>query len=236
MEKIILPLWKPDAVDGDDFREQLLALGEPLLADDSVRGLRLAVADGAVAAAGHRRMCSNEPLPDGLLSAWVDQARERAALEAALAPVVDHFECYLVTEAEPLVNRTHLAVPGQRGYGMCQVVFLERPPRLTEQEWLEIWQGSHTRVAIDTQSTFGYRQNVIVRPLTQGARPYAAMIEEHFPPEAMASDDAFYAAGGDAGLLQDNMQAMMDSCARFIDFDKIDVIPMSDYLIRPVAP
>ena len=62
-----------------------------------------------------------------------------------------------------------------------------------------------------------------------------AVVEENFPPEAMASDHAFYATGGDEALLQKNMNAMIESCTRFIDFQKIDVIPMSEYLIKPVS-
>jgi hypothetical protein len=91
-------------------------------------------------------------------------------------------------------------------------------------------------VAIDTQSTFGYRQNVLERPLSADAAPLDAMIEENFPPEAMSSDHAFYGvqAGDDEGL-QANLSAMLASCARFIDFDKIDVIPMSEYVIKPPA-
>ena len=81
------------------------------------------------------------------------------------------------------------------------------------------------------ESTFGYRQNLIVRPLTETAEPHSAMIEENFPVEAMTSDHAFYAAQDDA-TLQANMQAMLESCARFIDFDRIDVIPMSEYLLE----
>jgi hypothetical protein len=51
----------------------------------------------------------------------------------------------------------------------------------------------------------------------------------------MASDHAFYATGGDEALLQKNMNAMIESCTRFIDFQKINVIPMSEYLIKPVS-
>jgi hypothetical protein len=32
--------------------------------------------------------------------------------------------------------------------------------------------------------------------------------------------------------LQSRLTAMIESCARFIDFDRINVTPMSDYLIR----
>ncbi len=60
-------------------------------------------------------------------------------------------------------------------------------------------------------------------------------MEENFPPEAMTSDHAFYATGGDEALLQARLKAMMDSCVRFIDFESIDVLPMSEYLLKPLA-
>lgn len=234
MEKLIYPLWKPDAQFADEFRDTLLALGETLADQSVLRAARLAVADSDVAAGEHRRMAATRPLPDAVLSLWVDRADGRGPLDAVIAQVVPRFHCYLVTEAEPLVNTRYPAVAGERVHGMCHVVFLQRPPRLSEAQWLETWLGRHTPVAIETQSTFGYRQNVIVRGLSYAAPVVHAMIEENFPPEAMASDFAFYAVeeGDKAGLAR-NSGAMMESVARFIDFDRIDVIPMSEYLLKP---
>lgn len=236
MEKLIYPVWKPAALDGDGFREQLLGTAPQLLADSNVRGLRIAVADSAVAAGGKRCMAASAPPPDGVISIWLNNAAMRASLEQLLAPQVDRFTSYLVTEAEPIVNTEHEAVPGERVFGMCHVVFLRRPPRLSEEDWLAIWQGSHGQIAIDTQSTFGYRQNVIVRGMSYAAPPLDAMIEENFPPQAMTSDYAFYdvAEGDDEGLGA-NLTAMMESCSRFIDFDKIDVIPMSEYVLKALT-
>lgn len=237
MEKLIYPLWKAEQACADGFRDQLLDVLGNLANNGAIRGLRLAVADSAVTAGARRRMAATRPLPDGLVSVWLDSAAvQRAEVESLLDDVAARHHCYLVTESEPLVNRSQPPGDDGRVPGMCHVVFLQRPPRLTESEWLSIWLGSHTQVAIDTQSTFGYRQNVIVRGLSYAAPPLHAMIEENFPAAAMASDHAFYnvAADDDEGLAR-NAQAMMDSVSRFIDFDRIDVIPMSEYLLKPVA-
>ena len=75
----------------------------------------------------------------------------------------------------------------------------------------------------------------VVRVLGEETRPFDAIVEENFPPAAMDSDHAFYNTGGDENLLQQRMTAMLGSCARFIDFTKIDVIPMSEYLIKPLV-
>jgi hypothetical protein len=196
VEKLIYPLWSPPRVDGDAFREQLLAQLLPGLAQLScVRSARLAVADGAVAAAAGRRMDSHPPVPAAMLSLWVDYAVE-ASWEPLLDSLVARRSGYLVTEAEPLQSeRRHPVGPGERVHGWCQVAWLRKPAHLHRQDWLAIWQCSHTRVAIETQATFGYRQNRVVQALTADSAPFDAIVEEHFPPEAMAMCRVMYAYG-----------------------------------------
>ena len=237
MEKLIYPIWKGDGMTGDGLRDILLEKCCPALVSvPNVRALRFSVVDSAVATAAGKRMENCQPLPDGMISVWVNNAGERGAIDALLAPHVERFTTYLVIEAEPIVNTEHPPGLGQRGFGFCEVVFLQRPDRLSESQWLTIWQGSHTQVAIDTQSTFGYRQNVIARGLQADAPVFHAMIEENFPPEAMQSDHAFYGVGEDDDEgLKANLGAMLESCSRFIDFDKIDVIPMSEYVLKELS-
>jgi hypothetical protein len=237
MEKLLYPLWKSPAQSGDEFRDVLLQQLSPALTGlAGVHGLRLCVADSAVSAAGRRRIESHAPVPDAMLSLWVDFAGAAALWEPLIDDHVERKCGYLVAEAEPLVNQQrHPSKPGERVYGMCHVVFMSHPPTMDSQEWLAVWKDSHTQIAIDTQSTFGYRQNLVVRQLTDHTVPCHAIVEENFPPEAMISDHAFYATGGDEALLKKNLTAMMESCARFIDFTKIDVIPMSEYLVKPLV-
>jgi len=237
MEKLLYPLWKSASISADEFRDELVHQMAPdIAALKGVHGMRLCVADSAVAEAAGRRIESHAPLPDAMLSLWVDFAGAAERWEPLIDVYVSHKTAYLVAEAEPLVNQEkHPAAPGQRVYGMCHVVFMSPPADMAREEWLAIWKDSHTQVAIDTQSTFGYRQNLVVRCLGEDTPPCHAVVEENFPPQAMTSDHAFYATGGDEELLQQHMNAMMQSCARFIDFQEIDVIPMSEYLIKPLV-
>jgi len=237
MEKLIYSLWQRPGRSADQFRDDLLGQLCPQLARlGGVHGVRLAVADSAVAAAAKRRMESHPPLPGAALSLWVDNADAAAGWEPLLDRHVDRKGAYLVVEAEPLVSRDrHPSAPGERLHGMCHVVFLRKPEQLQREQWLSIWKGCHTAVAIETQSTFGYRQNVVARLLGEGTLPFDAIVEENFPPAAMASDHAFYNTGGDDSLLQQRMTAMIESCARFIDFGHIDVIPMSEYVIKDIV-
>lgn len=228
MEKILYPVWKPAALDGDGFRDLLLNEVAPALLQQGVRGLRISVVDSDVDAASTLRQENCRPVMDAMLSVWLDSSVLRQPIEKVIESHVSRMVGYLVTESEPLISG---AKEGVRTPGMAQVVFLQKPARLSEEQWLEIWHGSHTQVAIETQSTFGYRQNVIARPMTYAAPPFDAIIEENFPAKAMSSQHAFYNVETDEAL-QANLKAMIDSCARFIDFDKIDVIPTSEYLIK----
>lgn len=229
MEKMMYPLWRRPGDSAGAFRERLLGPVAAGLMEAGVQHLRISIDDDAVAPAAALRQVNSPPPMDAMLSMWVDTAVWRERFERAFRDHVWRYVGYLVTESEPIVCAGRSPVNGERVEGMCQVVLLQKPPRLSYEDWIRIWHGSHTQVAIDTQSTFGYRQNVIARALTYAAPPYHAIIEENFPQAAMSSQHAFYDAAGDDEKLATNLKAMIDSCARFIDFDKIDVIPTSEY-------
>jgi hypothetical protein len=232
MEKMLYVVWKREGDSERDFRQKLLEKVSLQLIDLGARRLRIGVVDEDVAPAASLRMETTKPPIAGLVSIWADTSIRRRPFEEVLQGAVARQAGYLVTESEPIVNTKHVVADGKRTPGLYQVVLLRKPPRLSHEQWLEIWLGSHTQVAIDTQSTFGYRQNVIVRPLTYAAPPYDAIIEELFPAEAMTDPMVFYNAVGDEAKRKRHEKAMFDSVARFIDFDKIDRIPMSEYTLK----
>ena len=233
MEKLMYAVWKIDTDSETEFRHKLLENISGQLLESEARKLRIGVVDQDVAPAARLRRESTKPPINGIISMWVDTSIRRRPLEEIIQTAVSRMAGYLVTESEPIVNTKHIVENGKRTPGMYQVVFLKRPPRLNYEQWLEIWLGSHTQVAIDTQSTFGYRQNVIVRPLTYAAAPYDAIIEEYFPEAAMTDPSVFFSAVGDAAKRKEHAKAMQESVVRFIDFDKIDCIPMSEYTMKP---
>ena len=149
---------------------------------------------------------------------------------------------YLVTESEPIPNSKYPEAPGQRVEGMNQIVFLRKPDWLAYNEWLSIWHNSHSFVGIGTQSTYAYRQNVVVRPLTFAAPHYDAFIEECFPGPSINDLSHYYDDQGEKAAEWDslidarfpraveirkemassarweiNNRIMLESCMRFID-------------------
>ncbi len=232
MEKIIIPLWKPEAITAAEFRATLLGeVSDQLTALPSLRHLTVCVVDEDVAPAdGYRMLSIFDQAYDGVLLLWSDAVTNLPAYQKVFEPRTVRHCAYLVTEADQLPLSS--APDGSRSDGMNEIVFLQQPERLSRDEWLEIWQGSHTQIAIDTQSTYGYRQNIVARVLTPDTPQLDAIVEENFPDKALHSRAALYDAEGDEAIYQVREKIMIDSCTRFIDFDKIDCIPTSEYRIK----
>ena len=197
-------------------------------------GVQVNVADDAVAPAARLRIVSSSRPADAVVAVWIDSSIDhlRQPYDDVIATTADHWAAYLVTESVPLRNTRFPPEPGQRTEGLAQVAFLQRAASLSPSEWLDVWLNGHTQVAVDTQDTFGYTQNVVTRVLTPGAPPWAGIVEELFPAAAMTDPHAFYDAVGDDDRLRRHQAAMIASTQRFLDFTAIDVIPTSQHVLR----
>jgi EthD domain len=165
-----------------------------------------------------------------MVTAWVDAAdRSPVAAELPTEANGSSWHGYLVCEAEPLRNTSHGPGADGRVPGFAQLVPLVRPDRLSWGEWRRIWQGSHTAIAMNTQSTFRYVQNIVLRPLTPGAPPYVAVVEECFPIEAAKDLQVYFDAVGDDAKLARHMASMSESCDRFMD-DLVAIAWTAEYL------
>ena len=136
---------------------------------------------------------------------------------------------YLVTESVPLPPPD--TVPGQRTAGLANVALLRRPDDLDEATWLTRWHIDHTPVAIETQSTFGYTQNAVVRALTPGAPVHRRDRRGTLPEAAISDLHAFFGAADDDDL-RDRMERMVASTAAFGANRDVDTVPTSRYVFR----
>jgi len=232
MEKVLYLLTARKGTSGDRVREQLVDDVAPRLLTAGARQVQVNVMDSGVEAAASSRLRSGTgPCPDAMVSVWADSANGpiRAPFDDVLREVDAGFIAYLVTESAPLPGDP----TGGRRPGYTQVSFLQRPERLDESSWLAHWHDHHTQVAIDTQATSRYIQNWVVRPLTPGAPPCTAVVEECFPANAMTDQSAFFDAVGDDARRQANADSLMSSVMAFLDFDLIDVVPTSEFAVRP---
>lgn len=230
MEKLIYLLWKQPGQPVPDWRVQMCGeLGGALL-DAGARALQFNLVDADVDAGAGLRIVTSPP-PDGFVAFWMDSAVYRQRCEQLLGAAHARIAGYLVTESCIQAGTGRRSV-GQRSQGFSLIGFLQRPPALSEAEWLRVWLEGHTPLAVEVQASFRYVQNRVARRLTADAPALDALVEEGFMDAALTSPQAFYDAVGDEAKFQQRLQRMMDSCRRFIDFRHINSFPTSEYLLQ----
>ena len=114
---------------------------------------------------------------------------------------------------------------GSRVDALAQVALLRRPEELAHADWLHIWQVEHTGVAIRTQATFGYVQNIVQTTFTPRGDDVAALVEELFVPAAIHDRHAFHGSAGDEAELARRSRELMASVRRMGADRDIDVVP-----------
>lgn len=190
------------------------------------------VFDEKVEAAKAMHMQRQQPPINAVVFVWCDNESEFKTVEQVLNTHVTVLSGYALEEFSRIPATPQLQAQqtfnGARTPGMMQLAFLKVPERLEYDEWLSIWRNLHTQVAIDIQSTFIYRQNVIKQCVAGKDIGFTAIVEEAFPVEAMTSQRAFYDAQTDVELVE-RQTAMWKSSKRFIDLHDLDVLPTSEY-------
>ena len=228
MEKVILTLRGADA--DDAWCARLRAHVAADLLDIGLPGLTINVRDAEVRDS-LMTLTTMDPPVVAFVSVWVQQSygEQVQAATALLQQECGDVAAYLVTESVPLPPPPTVA--GQRTEGLANVALLRRPADMDEVTWLFRWHIDHTPVAIQTQSTFGYSQNAVVRALTSGAPAISAIVEELFPIEAISDLHAFFGAADDDDL-RNRMERMLASTAAFGANENVDTVPTSRYVYR----
>ena len=216
--KLMFAVW------GDD----LAGLHSPelhgRLAAAGVGRLQVNVADDHVERA--MRISTFDPAIGGFASVWTSS--DPAPIATALHDVADKVVGWEVEERRPIEPPEHW--DGARLDGLANIAVLRRPEELTQEEWLHRWQVEHTPVAIATQATFGYLQNLVVARVTEDTPHASALVEELFPTAAIDDMHAFYGSGGDDAELSSRLDRLMESVARIGADRDLDLVPTSRYL------
>jgi hypothetical protein len=238
MEKVIYALWPRDGEDRDVMNARLRDhVGPALTAMKNVRAVRLNLQDEAVARAEPLRLtCPGGEQPVAAVQLWLDVAHDaqRAPIDAALRETAGRIAAWSVMSSTVIANAAHPPLEGERTGGWSQLCFLKRPGQLDPEAWRHNWQVLHTPVAVETQGNFEYVQNLVVRSLIAGPQQYAAIVEECFPAEAMDDPHVFFNAVGDPERFAANTSGMAASCARFIGEGDVDLLPTSQYDLKPL--
>ena len=181
MEKLVYLVWKREADGIEPFRERLLERAAPKLLAEGALSLVANVADL------HARIPPRHPLVVGdgreisaCVSVWLESQDARPALEATLAGVASKVHGYLVTESVPLRCPDRTWPDGERSPGVTLWTAFPKPERLTDDAFFAHWYGSHTPLSFEIHPLWQYVRNAVARPLTPGAKPFRAIVEERF--------------------------------------------------------
>ena len=214
--KLMYALWGSTDLLAADLHHALAAAGAERLVVE--------VDDEHVAAAQLRLSTYAEPV-DAVVSVWT--SGDPGEVTGVLRERTRELAGWVVDERHPLPPPS--TGDGVRVDALVNVALLRIPEGMTREAWLERWLEHHTAVAIETQATSGYVQNVVVEPLQEGQATVDALVEEFFPMAATTDLHAFYGSAGDDAELSRRMTRMLESVATFGAHENIDVVPTSRY-------
>jgi hypothetical protein len=220
MDKVMLMLHRPavsDVLTSAEFRAALASAGAQAVAVN--------IDDADVAPA--LRFGPADPIT-AVVSVWLEQS-DPAGVIAAVANAVGEPQLHAYRVTEKVRLDPYPVADGERLDALAQVALLRRPENMSRETYLEYWQVHHTPIAIRTQNTSGYIQNIVEEALTPNSPEIAAIVEEHFPTAALTDPHAFYGSGGNDEELNRRMTELMASVARFGADQGLDLVPTSRY-------
>ena len=169
-------------------------------------------------------------IPTGRLSVHFQNTRTQQHAYNVLSQRLPdmHFYTCECTLAKPFESHVNNQIAGT--LQLC--CFLQRED-ISRDMFVTRWLDDHTSVALETQCTVGYRQNLVTQRPDQDddKRPtltFDAIVEEYFPTEASTSTAHFFDAADNPIRLKENVARMHKSCMRFISFSTIMVIHLTD--------
>ena len=215
MEKLAYLIHQSLDVPGADLRTALIEKAAPTLRQAGAGQIGVSVHDEHVAAGEAVAIRRADPPVRALVTFWMQNADDRAPCEAALAPHAARLDGYLIVESRPLVHEPPL---GERAPGANLVTAITKRADISDAEFFDLWNEEHKKVAIETQSTFGYVRNAVARALTDDAAPWDGIVEESFPIEALTNPHVWYDAKDEAQYQE-----------RLLDLERMESTPMSEY-------
>ncbi len=219
MEKLVYLLWRDPAVSEDEFAAKLVNVTGPKLVASGARSVAVNAPDPSVNLSWSVPVRDEGPAFAGLASFWLPCVDDAPAFEAILRDAAAKSAGYLVTESVPRDFDQRTWPDGARSPGVKLVSCFEQPARLTREEFIGRWHGSHTPLSLEIHPLWRYVRNVVARPLTPGAPAYAGIVEEHLREDADLIDPARFYGGKDK--LAANMKRVIDDVRTFLDLERV---------------
>jgi hypothetical protein len=229
MEKLVYLLWRDASEDADAFARRLVGAAGPKLVASGARSVTVNAADAQADLGRTVPIRDSAPEFAGVVSFWLGCVDDHAACEPILRDAAARIAGYLVTESVPRDFDQRTWPDGARSPGVKLISVFEQPARLTREEFIARWHGSHTPLSLEIHPLWRYVRNVVARPLTAGAPNFAGIVEEHVRELADLTDPArFY--GGKANMAA-NMKRVLDDARSFLDLERVASVVASETIL-----
>jgi len=229
MEKLVYLLWRDASEDADVFARRLVASAGPKLVAEGARSVSVNAADAQADLGRTVPIRDSAPAFAGVVSFWLGCVDDRPAYEPILRDSAARVAGYLVTESVPRDFDRRTWPNGVRSPGVKLISVFEQPARLTREEFIERWHGSHTPLSLEVHPLWRYVRNVVARPLTPGAPSFAGIVEEHVRELADLTDPTrFY--GGKENMAA-NMRRVLDDARSFLDLERVASVVTSETIL-----
>lgn len=203
------------------FAKKTSLLVKDIISQIEVIKVKLNDISGFIQKGKHHRQVNNCFQPVGVLSLWFRSLNHDILndLSKKLKTVFDEVWYFEVNEKVVLNERE---IDSDNSF--TQFALISKCSGISEKSFFDHWHNIHTEVAINTQSTFSYIQNTISKSFQHSCPPFLAIVEESFPVEALENPMVFYNVNSHEAL-KINIQLMMESCQKFLNFEEIIVFP-----------
>jgi hypothetical protein len=229
MEKLVYLLWRDAAEPGEAFARRVRGELGPKLLASGARSVAVNVADAQA------DLAKSVPIRDATrdfaaaASFWLPCVDESPKYDALFAEATARAAGYLVTESVPRDFDRRDWPDGARSPGVKLLSVFEQPARLTRDEFIARWHGSHTPLSLEIHPLWRYVRNVVARPVTPGAPPFAGIVEEQFRELADLVDPARFYGGKEH--MAANIKRILDDVRTFLDLERVVSVVVSEYIL-----
>jgi hypothetical protein len=238
MVKLIYVLWAPEGQAKERTKDILLRDAQRKLYDVGVKRLTMYIDDefSNVRSPAPKLYPGTEVSAE--ISLWVDDVERHYEIERILESHSFKIAGYLVDESiytEYGGNR-HFRKrdwpDGQRSPVIMAVTLMERPKKLSREEWIRRWHGTQSPVSETMQPRARYIRNVVVQAITPNAPPFEGIVEEAWPSARHITNPLLFYGAKNVFQLARNMYRMYRSVSSFLEIRKIRTSTMSEYILK----
>jgi hypothetical protein len=236
--KLIYALWTSKEQSNQRTRNLLLNDVQPGLYDIGVNKLTMYIDDEYSTVRSPAPKLYRGPAISAEISLWIDDLEQHKDIEKILQSYGFRVAGYLVDECiytEYGGNR-HFHKrdwpDGDRSPVIMAVTLMERPHRLSHEEWIRRWHGIQSPVSEAMQPRARYIRNVVVKTVTPDAPPFEGIVEEAWPSARHITNPFLFYGAKNIFQLAGNMYRMFMSVSAFLNFTKIRTSTMSEYILR----